>query len=160
MTEASSDRAILARSLVGSAGILVCAAWKRIGVSFANRARMAHPRPPSPLVGALLLAIGCTASQQFTKTSSVSAPSKPANCSFDILSARPQRAFDELGIIEFIGGAVNKYTGYREGVPDNASDLKVKTAKAVCSAGGDAVLTDVNGVGQYIRATVIRYKAE
>jgi hypothetical protein len=33
-------------------------------------------------------------------------------------------------------------------------------AAAVCRAGGDAVLAEVNGLGQYVRGTVIRYRPQ
>src|SRR3989442_11173120 len=117
---------------------------------------MIHRRLPFAWA-AFLLAVGC-AEAQYTPTS-VRAQPKPENCSFDILMTRPQRLFDELGIIDFTGGFVGK-TGQRAGVPDSASALKDKTARTVCGAGGDAVLAEVNGLGQYIRATVIRYKPE
>jgi hypothetical protein len=107
---------------------------------------------------ASLLAVGC-ATPQYTPASSVRAQPKPADCSFDILTTRPQRLFDELGIIDFTGGLIYQ-TGRRAGLPESASELKDKTATTVCRAGGDAVLADVNGLGQYVRATVIRYKPE
>ncbi|MFL5311754.1 MAG: hypothetical protein ACJ79H_15010 [Myxococcales bacterium] len=108
---------------------------------------------------ASLLAIGCAAQPQYMATTSVRAQPKPENCSFDILTTRPQRIFDELGIIDFTGGLIGQ-NGRRAGLPDNAAELKEKTARSVCDAGGDAVLAEVNGLGQYIRATVIRYKPE
>jgi len=109
---------------------------------------------------ASLLAVGCAAAQtQYTATSSVRAQPKPESCSFDVLTTRPQRPFEELGIIDFTGGVVYK-TGHRAGLPDSASELKDKAAQTVCRAGGDAVLADVNGLGQYVRATVIRYKPD
>jgi|SRR5467141_3707706 len=118
---------------------------------------MIHRRLPLAWA-ASLLAVGCAAETQYTPTSVRSQP-KPENCSFDILTTRPQRIFDELGIIDFTGGLVDG-TGRRAGLPDNAAELKDKTAQTVCGAGGDAVLAEVNGRGQYIRATVIRYKPE
>src|SRR5712664_4077055 len=108
---------------------------------------------------ASLLAVGCIAGTEYTASSSVRAQPKPESCSFDVLTTRPQRAFEELGIIDFTGGMISS-SGRRAGVPDSASALKDKAAQTVCGAGGDAVLEDVNGLGQYVRATVIRYKAE
>ncbi len=108
---------------------------------------------------ASLLAAGCTAGTEYTASSSVRAQPKPDNCSFDVLTTRPQRPFEELGIIDFTGGMTHA-SGRRAGVPDSASALRDKAAQTVCRAGGDAILADVNGLGQYVRATVIRYKAE
>jgi hypothetical protein len=117
-------------------------------------------RSRTPLAWAApLLAAGCFASTQYTPSSSVRAQAKPDECSFDVLTARPQRQFEELGIIDFTGGFTGS-NGRRAGVPDSASELKDKAAQTVCRAGGDALLTDVNGLGQYVRATVIRYKAD
>jgi hypothetical protein len=114
-----------------------------------------HRRLPLPWALVLPLA-ACAATPQYTATSSVRTASRPENCSFDVLTTRPQRSFDELGVIDFTGGAIAK-TGQRTGVPDNAAGLKEKVSKTVCRAGGDAVLADVNGLGEYFRATVIRY---
>jgi hypothetical protein len=111
-----------------------------------------------PLVKAIcLLVIGCAA-ETYTANASVRAQPKPDDCSFEVLATRPQQPFEELGIIDFTGGFTGK-TGYRAGVPDSASGLKDKVARTVCGAGGDAVLADVNGMGQYVRAVVIRYKS-
>jgi len=99
---------------------------------------------------------GCAATTQYTPTSSRTLAARPANCAFDILSMRPARPIEELGIIDFEGGAVAK-TGERAGVPGSASQLREKIGSQVCGAGGEAVLTEVNGLGQYVRATVVRY---
>ena len=105
-------------------------------------------------IGSLLAA--CAAQTRYTPTSSNAVAARPANCAFDILTMRPARAVEELGIIEFEGGAVYK-TGHRAGVPTSAADLREKIGPQVCGAGGQAVVTEVNGLGQYIRATVLRY---
>jgi hypothetical protein len=121
----------------------------------AKQAHMTHRR--MALVGAVsLLAIGCAAETHYTASSSLRAQPKPDNCSFEVLSTRPQRLFEELGIIDFTGGVIYQ-NGHRSGVPDSASALKDKAAQTVCRAGGDALLADVNGLGEYVRATVIRY---
>jgi hypothetical protein len=38
--------------------------------------------------------------------------------------------------------------------------LRDKVAADVCRAGGDAMITEVNGVGQYVRATVVKYASQ
>ena len=111
------------------------------------------------IVAALCVLAGCAAKTQYTPTSSRAVAARPVNCAFDILSMRPARGIEELGIIDFEGGAVSK-TGERAGVPSSASQLREKIGAQVCGAGGEAVLTEVNGLGQYVRATVVRYVPE
>ena len=107
----------------------------------------------------LLLAAGCSAEMRYTPTkASKDVAAKAADCSIDVLSTRPDRPFDELGIIDFAGGVVGKNTGQRSGVPDSAGELKEKVRPEVCRAGGDAVISEINGVCQYVRATVVRYR--
>jgi hypothetical protein len=109
------------------------------------------------VVVALLSALaGCSAQPQYTQTSTKGAAARPKDCQFDVLTMRPAGAIEQLGIIDFQGGAVSS-TGRRNGLPDTAADLREKVAPDVCRAGGDAVIAEVNGLGQYLRATVIKY---
>ncbi len=98
----------------------------------------------------------CSAEKQYTPTSTKAVAAKPANCQFDILTLRPARAVEELGIIDFTGGTRGTL-GYRRGVARSAGELKEMIGPDVCRAGGDAVITEVNGSGEYVRATVVRY---
>lgn len=90
---------------------------------------------------------GCT-NLVFTKTTTVAAPAREATCTFEIFTTRPDRAFDELGIIDV--------TDFR---PETAAEFRNVAQSKVCAAGGDAVLAEVNGYGLYVRGTVIRYRA-
>jgi hypothetical protein len=107
---------------------------------------------------ALSLVLAC-ASPKFTPNSSIRADAKPDDCKFEVLSLPPAQPVDELGIIDFEGGTTTR-TGHRFGVPETAAELRETVASEVCRVGGDAVLAHVNGVGQYIRATVLRYRPE
>jgi hypothetical protein len=109
---------------------------------------------------ALFLVLACSASPKFTPNSATRADAKPSDCKFDVLTLQPAQPVDELGIIDFAGGNINIHTGERLGVPATAAELRERVASEVCRAGGDAVLGQVNGVGQYIRATVLRYRPE
>lgn len=111
------------------------------------------------LVTMAVLLAACAAQTRYTPTSASSVAARPANCAFDVLTIRPARAVQELGLFEFEGGAVYK-TGHRAGVPSTAAELREKIGPQVCAAGGEAVLTEVNGLGQYVRATVVRYVPE
>jgi hypothetical protein len=106
---------------------------------------------------ALFLVLAC-ASPKFTPNSSIRADAKPDDCKVEVLSLPPAQPVDELGIIDFEGGTTN--SGYRLGVPGTAAELRERLASEVCRVGGDAVLAQVNGLGQYIRATVLRYRPE
>jgi hypothetical protein len=109
---------------------------------------------------ALFLVLACSASPNFTPNSATRADAKPSDCKFDVLTLQPSQPVDELGIIDFVDGTTISRTGRRIGVPDTAAELRQRIASEVCRVGGDAVLGQVNGVGQYIRATVLRYRPE
>lgn len=98
----------------------------------------------------------CAAGMQYTPTSTKTVAARAPNCAFDVLTLKPARPVEELGIIDFEGGYVYS-SGKREGVPSSAADLREKIGPEVCRAGGEAVVTEVNGLGQYVRATVVRY---
>jgi hypothetical protein len=111
---------------------------------------------------ALFLVLACASASQpkFTPNSSTRADAKPGDCKFEVLTLPPAQPVDELGIIDFVDGTTISRTGRRIGVPDTAAALRQRIASEVCRVGGDAVLGQVNGVGQYIRATVLRYRPE
>jgi hypothetical protein len=82
----------------------------------------------------------------YIPTTSQRAAARPAGCGIDILTARPDRPFVELGVLEF-------------GIPTNSvAAFRTAVQPKVCAAGGDAVLAEVNGSGTYIRGTVLRYR--
>ncbi|MCI0569828.1 MAG: hypothetical protein L0Y66_03685 [Myxococcaceae bacterium] len=87
----------------------------------------------------------------WTKTTSIHTEARDEECSFDILTVRPDRAFDELGIIDVQRG------GFTEPLK-TAGEFRSSAHPYVCAAGGDAVLAEVNGLGIYVRGTVIRYR--
>jgi hypothetical protein len=87
----------------------------------------------------------------YTQSTAARAAAKPANCDFDILTARPEEPFDELGVLDC------ESAGY---APGSLSGFRSSIQSKVCVAGGDAVLAEVNGMGKYVRGTVIRYRAK
>jgi hypothetical protein len=101
---------------------------------------------PTALALAVALA-GCGYS--YTQTTQNAAPAKPENCSFDVLTTRPERAYVELGVLESQGSPGSGAA--------NASIFRSRIGEQVCQVGGDAVLTEVNGLGNYVRGTVIKY---
>ena len=57
---------------------------------------------------AVLVASGCAVinppGYRFSRTTQASSSAKPDNCSFDLLSMRPDRAFDEIGVVDYSHG--------------------------------------------------------
>jgi hypothetical protein len=90
---------------------------------------------------------GCAAAAyNYVPTTSQSAAARPAGCGIDVLTARPDRPFVELGVLEW-------------GIPTNSvAAFRTAVRPKVCAAGGDAVLAEVNGNGTYVRGTVLRYR--
>jgi len=74
---------------------------------------------------------------------------KPANCSIELLTIRPTRPFNEIGMLD------------KQGLEPVASagEFLALARPLVCSAGGDAILTEqLNGMTEYYRAVVIKYR--
>jgi hypothetical protein len=102
-----------------------------------------------------VLLTACSPSYAFrttTATTATTAPPREAQCRFDILTVAPSRPFDEVGIVE--GHA----SPWGVGVND-VDEFREQIARAVCSHGADAVLAEINGFGQYVRGTLIHYRA-
>jgi hypothetical protein len=101
------------------------------------------------LVSLTVLLSGCVPTYKYVPSgTTASIAAKPANCAFAVLTTRPDSSFDEIGILDHSHGPV----------PDDAAAFKKSIQKEVCRAGGDAVLVEVNGLGQYIRGTVLRFR--
>ena len=89
---------------------------------------------------------GCVPSYRFTRTTRLVTTPKPVNCAFELYTTRPDRPFDEVGVLE--GGLpASDARGFFRAVRPH-----------VCRVGGDGVLTEINGQGVYVRGTVIRFR--
>ena len=106
---------------------------------------------------ALVVGGGCVelASYGYTATTRDVAAARAPDCAFDLLTARPGRPFVELGVLERPSAEAREGSGL---LPRTAGDFRRIVSPEVCRAGGDAVLTEVNGFGDYVRGTVIKYK--
>lgn len=101
--------------------------------------------------------MGCAASYSYHNNTDTTYPSKSEDCDFQIKSSNPGPDYVEIGII-----AVKFNLADRSGNPIGTSDpieFKEKIRKIVCQAGGDIVVGEVNGNGQYVRGTVFRKKS-
>lgn len=113
-------------------------------------------RPRSALAVALALGAltsGCAAHAHFTRTTTAQAAPREPTCAFEVFTTRPDRPYDELGVIED-----PKREGWRS--ISRVSDFIDVSRQSVCEAGGDAVLAEVNGMGIYVRGTVIRFRQQ
>ncbi|MFY2561204.1 hypothetical protein ACN469_26625 [Corallococcus terminator] len=100
------------------------------------------------LLSLALASFGCYSTKySYARTTQATAEARPATCQVDLFTTRPEGSFVELGVLE------NRY------VPRSTANEFVEAVRSqVCEAGGDAVLAEVNGFGNYIRGTVIRFK--
>jgi len=96
------------------------------------------------------VAAACTG-HRYAQTTNVTAPSKPAACSFDVLSTRPDRPYDEIGVLD---------ARHASNASTDAGSFRDSIREDVCRAGGDAVLAEVNGQGHYVRGIVLRYRQQ
>jgi hypothetical protein len=97
-----------------------------------------------------LVVAGCiqyAAHYDYVPTTQTRAAPKPENCDFELLTTRPDRPYDELGIVEPAVKRASSVVEFRDRIRAD-----------VCRAGGDAVLSEIGGSGLYERGTVIRYR--
>jgi len=95
----------------------------------------------------LLLALASCAKTDyiFTKTGEAG-PAKPPNCDFVIATTKVDHPYQEIGILDS-----------QQAPPQDAAAFKAKVQPQVCAVGGDAVVTEVNGTGYYVRGTILRF---
>ncbi len=105
-----------------------------------------------PLVFHLaLLALGLAACNarmySFSPASAEALSPKAAACDFNVVSSAPTAEVQEIGTLDVI--TPSWVSG------DNAS-FKEAVREEVCKAGGDIVVTEVNGRGNIVRGVVFR----
>lgn len=94
---------------------------------------------------------GCfVASATYTPSTTARFPSKPADCDFAVLTTLPEGSLEELGILDI----------QKAGLVTTAGDFKTIVGPQVCAAGGDIVVAEVNGSGNYVRGSVFRKKGD
>jgi len=75
---------------------------------------------------------------------------KPADCDFRVINLPPSGDFEEIGTLTHNDGEYGDQTPY---------EFKVSIRADVCRAGGDLVVTEVNGHGLYVRGTVLKQRS-
>src|SRR4051812_8629334 len=94
---------------------------------------------------------GCVEpSPLFTPSGAVRYAPLPDRCPLVIASAVPE-GFEEIGVIDL-------NTSGSTGAPKTQSTFKRLIAPTVCRTGGELVVAQANGVGEYVRGTIYRAK--
>jgi len=100
------------------------------------------------IVAGVVLAACAKLPYVYTKTGEAG-PAKPPDCDFAIATTKVERPYTEVGILDT-----------PEGPADNAADFKERVRAQTCEVGGDAVIAQVSGTGNYVRGTIVRYTEE
>jgi hypothetical protein len=95
-----------------------------------------------------VVVLGC-GSTDMTATGPVQAP-LPPTCDFEILTSTPLVGYREIGTVDVTPGGygINQFT--------SLSDFKDHIRENVCQLGGDAAIASANGLGWYIKASVLK----
>lgn len=97
------------------------------------------------------LAAGC-ARPVFHASSSVRFPPRPANCHIRNVGSHPGAGYTEIGYINVEGD--NRMFG--AGSYRNPAKFVEQVRSEVCRAGGELVITQMNGLGVVVRGIVLR----
>ena len=101
------------------------------------------------VLGVYLLGLGaCLPSGKVSVTGPAQAP-REASCDFAVLTVPPASGFVEIGAIDFSQSFTGKM--YSE-----LDELKTAITPDVCKAGGDAAIALANGLGEYIKVTIVK----
>ena len=95
---------------------------------------------------ASLAAIGCVSYTVVPTPGKTTTPKAIDTCSFEVVAREPAGAFDEIGTVT-VTSATSSPEKFQSAIKED-----------VCRLGGDAVVTEVNGLGQIIRGVVLRRK--
>jgi hypothetical protein len=99
---------------------------------------------------ALVFSIGCTAHYGYDLSVTATTPTaaKHAPCDFQVVTLPPSSGYEEIGTLSPSGFGAQTADDFKAGVHDD-----------VCRIGGDLVVTEINGKGEYVRGTVLRKHA-
>ena len=102
-----------------------------------------------PIILSAWMLVGCGAGFLYTRTTTANVEAKPEGCDFVVLGTAPARPHEEVGILDG-----------DHSCPDDVRKYRLAIQKQVCAAGGDAVISQVSGLGCYVRGVVIRWTKE
>ena len=92
--------------------------------------------------------LACVSSTLY-KSATVHAPAREPGCAFDVVGSHPGPGFVEVGQVAVEGPADQVVHAYRD---PQAFANEVRAG--VCAAGGDVLMTEVNGAGAIVHAIV------
>jgi hypothetical protein len=96
----------------------------------------------------LSLTMAACSSAKFNSNSDRRLSPKQQNCAFKISNTVPKEGYEEIGIVDI---------SHPENIR-SVEDFKNLVREQVCSAGGDLVVGEINGMGWYVRGTVFSKK--
>jgi hypothetical protein len=103
---------------------------------------------------AIVLFVGCLSVVGCASTTmTVTGPQQPSrgeHCDFRVLTAPPAAGFVEIATIDAPASGI--------GASTKLDDFKTHIEPYVCQAGGDAAVAWPNGLGIYVKATVLKAK--
>ena len=86
----------------------------------------------------------------YTPRPATSCPKRPPGCSFELITNRPARQYQAIGVIDLEAFSVKK-------LPHDEASFRAAITEMVCHQGGDAVVPGINGDGRYVLATVVKW---
>ncbi len=95
---------------------------------------------------ASLAVVGCVSYSVVPAPGKTPTPKAMDSCSFEVAAREPAGEFDEIGTVT-VTSATSSPEKFQSAIKED-----------VCRLGGDAVVTQVNGLGQIIRGVVLRRK--
>lgn len=93
--------------------------------------------------------VGCGGTPEYRRTGGSYAARGPL-CDYEVIRDRTIEPYEEVGTIDIAAFSVGQ-------LPDNEEKFRKVVGKAVCDAGGDAVIPGINLYGKWIIGTVIRF---
>ena len=99
---------------------------------------------------ALAAALGaaCTPTYYMNVTATTPVAAKAATCEFQVVNLAPSGDYEEIATLAPDAFGVRDAEMFKHGVQAD-----------VCRVGGDVVVTEINGKGEYVRGTVLRKRA-
>ena len=101
------------------------------------------------MLAVLVLLPACARTSNYVRTGKAR-PERPEGCDLKVFTSAPTGRFVEIGVVNFsvLGGGA-------KGRARNISEAKERAAPHACREGGNALILQGDGRGEFVRATVI-----
>ncbi|WP_394831399.1 hypothetical protein LVJ94_33295 [Pendulispora rubella] len=104
------------------------------------------------VASAVLMACGTIATPTGGGGAGGSGSEEATSCSFGVLTASPASGYEEIGSVDMSLNPLCPECSW----PQSLADFREAVRPEVCKAGGDMVLAVSNGLGYYIKGTILR----